>query len=44
LGGGVDYRIFRPIALRFEGDYLQTRFYSTTQNNLRLSTGIVFRF
>jgi len=30
--------------LRFEGDYLQTRFNSTTQNNLRLSTGIVFRF
>jgi hypothetical protein len=44
LGGGLDYRIFRPIAWRFEGDYLQTRFYSTTQNNVRLSTGIVFRF
>jgi opacity protein-like surface antigen len=44
LGGGVDYRIVRPIALRFEGDYLQTRFFSTTQNSVRLSTGIVFRF
>jgi opacity protein-like surface antigen len=44
LGGGVDYRIFHPIALRIEGDYLQTRFSSTTQNNLRLSTGIAFRF
>jgi opacity protein-like surface antigen len=44
LGGGIDYRLFRPIALRFEGDYLQTRFFGTTQNNVRLSTGIVFRF
>jgi len=44
LGGGIDYRIVRPIALRFEGDYLQTRFFSATQNNVRLSTGIVFRF
>ncbi len=44
LGGGIDYRLFRPIAVRFEGDYLQTRFFSTTQNSVRLSTGIVFRF
>jgi opacity protein-like surface antigen len=44
LGGGIDYRIFRPIALRFEGDYIDTRFFSTTQNNVRRPTGIVFRF
>jgi opacity protein-like surface antigen len=44
LGGGLDYRIFRPIAVRFEGDYLQTRFFGSTQNNVRFSTGIVFRF
>jgi opacity protein-like surface antigen len=44
LGGGIDYRIFRPIALRLEADYIETRFFSTTQNNVRLSTGIVFRF
>jgi len=44
IGGGLDFKIVRPIAWRLEGDYLQTRFYSTTQNNLRLSTGIVFRF
>jgi hypothetical protein len=44
LGGGLDYRIFRPIAVRFEGDYLRTRFFSSTQNNVRFSTGIVFRF
>jgi opacity protein-like surface antigen len=53
LGGGVDYRIIRPIALRLEGDYIQTHFFSAnassqfvrqTQNNARLSAGIVFRF
>jgi opacity protein-like surface antigen len=44
LGGGIDYKIFRPVALRFEGDYIQTRFFGTTQNNVRLSTGIVLRF
>ncbi|MGA3087063.1 MAG: hypothetical protein ABSD75_00530 [Terriglobales bacterium] len=44
LGGGIDYRIFHPIALRFEGDYLETRFFGTTQNNVRLSTGIAFHF
>ena len=44
LGGGLDYRIFRPIALRVEGDYLRTKFFSTRQNNFRLSAGVVFRF
>ncbi|HUA16400.1 MAG TPA: hypothetical protein VMG31_13975 [Verrucomicrobiae bacterium] len=44
LGGGIDYRLFRPVAWRFQGDYIQTRFFGTTQNNLRLSTGLVLRF
>ena len=44
LGGGLDYKIIRPIAWRFQGDYVQTRFFSTTQNNVRLSTGIVLQF
>jgi len=44
LGGGLDYRIIRLVAWRFEGGYVSTRFFSTTQNNLRLSTGIVVRF
>ena len=44
VGGGLDYRVFRPIALRVEGDWLHTSFFSTTQNNLRLSAGVVFRF
>jgi hypothetical protein len=44
LGGGLDYKIIRPVAWRFQGDYVQTRFFGTTQNNVRISTGIVFRF
>lgn len=44
VGGGIDYRLFGPIAARVEGDYLRTRFFSSTQNNLRLSAGVVFRF
>lgn len=44
VGGGLDCKIIRPIAVRFQGDYIQTRFFGTTQNNVRLSTGVVFRF
>jgi Outer membrane protein beta-barrel domain len=44
LGGGLDYKIFKPIAWRFQGDYLHTSFFNTTQNNVRISTGIVLRF
>jgi opacity protein-like surface antigen len=44
VGGGLDYRLFRPVAWRVEGDYLHTKFFNTAQNNLRLSTGIVVRF
>lgn len=44
VGGGIDYRLVKLIALRLEGDYITTRFFSTTQNNIRLSTGVVIRF
>jgi hypothetical protein len=44
LGGGLDYKIIKPIAWRFQGDYVRTDFFDTTQNNIRLSTGIVLRF
>jgi opacity protein-like surface antigen len=44
LGGGLDYKIIRAIAIRIEGDYVQTRFFGTSQNDVRISTGIVFRF
>jgi opacity protein-like surface antigen len=44
FGGGLDYRIIRPIALRVEGDYVRTSFFSTDQNNFRLGVGVVIRF
>jgi Outer membrane protein beta-barrel domain len=44
LGGGIDYRLIHGIGLRVQADMLQTRFFSTTQNNFRLSTGIVLHF
>lgn len=44
LGGGLDYRLIRPIALRVEGDYVRTSFFNTSQNNFRLSVGVVLRF
>jgi opacity protein-like surface antigen len=45
LGGGVDYKWNRSVAIRFvQADYLYTKFGNTHQNNLRLQAGIVFRF
>src|ERR1700727_631838 len=44
LGGGVDFKILKPLAWRFQGDYVQTRFFDATQNNVRISTGIVLKF
>jgi hypothetical protein len=53
VGGGLDLKIHRHIAIRlFQAEYLMTRFADAsttageriTQNNVRLSTGIVFRF
>lgn len=44
LGGGLDYRLVRLVAVRVEGDYIRTNFFSTSQNDIRISTGIVLRF
>jgi opacity protein-like surface antigen len=52
LGGGLDYRIAKPIAWRFQLDYMRTQLTpassglssGSAQNNFRFSTGIVFRF
>ncbi|HET8921415.1 MAG TPA: outer membrane beta-barrel protein [Candidatus Acidoferrum sp.] len=49
-GGGVDYKLFDHFSIRpVQADYLLTRFGvgtrgTQTQNNVRLSTGFVFRF
>jgi opacity protein-like surface antigen len=44
LGGGLDYHLIPLISWRLEGDAVQTRFFSNTQNNVRISTGIVIHF
>lgn len=43
-GGGIDYHLLPFFAWRVEADALRTSFSSGTQNNFRLSTGIVFNF
>ncbi len=44
LGGGLDYKLIALLAWRLEGDYVRSTLFSTTQNNARISTGIVLRF
>lgn len=45
LGGGMDFGISSHFALRvFQVDYLHTSLFSETQNNLRFSTGLVYRW
>jgi hypothetical protein len=44
VGGGLDYRLIRPLAWRLQGDYIHTSFFGATQNDVRISTGIVLRF
>jgi opacity protein-like surface antigen len=50
VGGGVDYKLFEHFSIRpVQAEYLMTRFGvgttgTRTQNNVRLSTGFVFRF
>ena len=44
LGGGLDYRLVRMLAWRVQADFLQTRFFSTSQNDVRISTGLVVHF
>ncbi len=44
FGGGIDYRLLGPAMWRIEGDALQTRLFGGTQNNFRISTGLVLHF
>ena len=44
LGGGVDFRLAKTIAWRMQGDYLQTHFFGSSQNQFRFSAGLVVRF
>jgi hypothetical protein len=44
IGGGIDYKLVKAIAWRFEGDLAQTRFFHDTQNDFRFTTGVAFHF
>lgn len=44
VGGGLDYRVAGPISIRGQLDWVETRFYSNTQNGVRFSTGIALHF
>ena len=45
VGGGVDWNATEHIGIRvIQAEYLMTRFLSNTQNNARISTGVVFRW
>jgi len=44
IGGGLDYKLVKGVAWRLQGDSVHTRFFGGSQNNLRISTGIVFHF
>lgn len=44
VGGGFDISMSKRFAWRTQSDYLMTRLFGRTENNLRVSTGIVARF
>ena len=44
FGGDVDYAITRKTAWRLQADYSPNGFSGRAENNVRASTGIVFRF
>jgi opacity protein-like surface antigen len=41
-GGGVQWNVSRQLALRTSADYVLSRFGGLTQNNFRVTLGIVF--
>lgn len=43
-GGGLDYRVFGPVTLRGQLDWINTRFYGEGQNGVRFSTGVAVHF
>jgi hypothetical protein len=44
FGGGIDCRLLGPLGWRVQADFLQDRFFSTTEHNFRFSTGVVLGF
>jgi len=44
VGGGLDYRLAGPLAIRGQIDWVTTRFYGETQNGVCFSTGVAIHF
>jgi hypothetical protein len=44
VGGGVDYKLMRAFSWRVQADYVHTNYLSAQQNDVRVSTGLVYRF
>jgi hypothetical protein len=44
FGGGLDYHVFGPVAVRGQLDWIHTRFIGNGQNDVRFSTGVVVHF
>jgi opacity protein-like surface antigen len=44
IGGGLDYKLIKGVAWRVQLDSIHTHLFGSVQNDLRFSTGIVFRF
>lgn len=44
VGGGLDYRLVHGLAWRLQLDNVHTDVFSTPENHIRVSTGVVLRF
>jgi len=44
FGGGVDLNISKPIGIRFATDFIHTSLFDGKQNNIRIATGLIYRF
>lgn len=44
IGGGLDYKLVGPVGARVQLDSVHTRLFGGSQDNLRFSTGLWFKF
>jgi opacity protein-like surface antigen len=44
VGAGFDLNISKPIGIRFAADYIRTSLFDQKQNNVRIATGLIYRF
>jgi opacity protein-like surface antigen len=44
VGGGFDINVSKPVGIRFAADYIRTSLFDKKQNNIRIATGLIYRF